>query len=115
MAVSVATVLGYTLAVGGLALGIGTLYPQYDTENAAQIPTSFGGLVFMLLAIALLGAIIVLEALPVTDHLRAQRAGLPGGIGPEGIAAFAGVAALMLAAGIIPVRLAAKRLATLEV
>lgn len=115
MVVSVATVLGYTLAVGGLALGIGTLYPQYDTENAAQIPTSFGGLVFMLLAIALLGAIIVLEALPVTEHLRAERAGLPSGIGPEGMAAFAGVALLMLVAGIVPVRLAAKRLATLEV
>ncbi len=115
MAVSVATVVGFTLAVGGLALGIGTLYPQYDTENAAQIPTSFGGLVFMLLAIALLGGIIVLEAIPVTAHLRASQAGLPAGPDAQGMLAFAAVGLLMLLAGIVPVRLAAKRLSTLEV
>lgn len=115
MAVSVATVIGFTLAVGGLALGIGTLYPQYDTENAAQIPTSFGGLVFMLLAIALLGVIIVLEAIPVTAHLRAAQAGLDSTPGVEGMMAFAAAALVMLLAGIIPVRLAAKRLGELEV
>ena len=37
-----------TLALAGLALGFGTLFPQFETENAAQIPTSFGGLVFMM-------------------------------------------------------------------
>lgn len=114
MAVSVATVTGYTLAVGGLALGIGTLYPQYETENAAQIPTSFGGLVFMLLAIALLGAIIVLEALPVTAHLRAAQAGRDAGLDADGMLAFAAAGLLMLLAGIVPVRLAARKLATLE-
>lgn len=115
MAVSVATVIGFTLAVGGLALGIGTLYPQYDTENAAQIPTSFGGLVFMLLAIALLGVIIVLEAIPVTAHLRAVQSGLDSTPDIDGMLAFAAAGLVMLLAGIIPVRLAAKRLSQLEV
>ncbi len=40
-----------------LALAFGTFYPQYDAENAAQIPTSFGGLLFMLSAIVLIGAV----------------------------------------------------------
>jgi len=37
---------------------VGTLYPQFETENAAQIPTSFGGLVFMMATIALLAAVL---------------------------------------------------------
>ena len=41
-AVSVMTIALMTLALCGLALGFGTLFPQFETENAAQIPTSFG-------------------------------------------------------------------------
>lgn len=114
MAVSLATVVGFTLSVSGLALGIGTLYPQYDTENAAQIPTSFGGLVFMLLAIALLAAIIVLEAIPVVDYLRQVREGADPVIAPEGMIAFVLAALLMLGAGWLPMRLAVRRLESLE-
>ena len=110
-----ATVVGYTLAVGGLALGIGTLYPQYDTENAAQIPTSFGGLVFMLLSIALLGLVIVLEALPVIEYLQVATDGSPGQIRLPGIASLILAAMILIAAGMIPVRLAVRRLESLEV
>lgn len=114
MAVSLVTVVGFTLAVSGLALGIGTLYPQYDTENAAQIPTSFGGLVFMLLAIVLLAAIVVLEAIPVVDYLRQVREGDDPVIAPSGMLAFALAAALTLLAGWLPMRLAVRRLEELE-
>lgn len=114
MAVSVATVLAYTLAVGGLALGTGTLFPQYDTENAAQIPTSFGGLIFMLLSIALLSAVIVLEAFPVTNYLRARQAQREWTPGPFDIAAFLAAGACCVAAIWIPLRLAVRRLNELE-
>lgn len=114
MIVSVFTVLAYTLAVGGLALGIGTLHPQFDTENAAQIPTSVGGLIFMLLAVALLAAVITIEAMPVTEHLRAARAGESAMPGPFGWAAFGAVATLCFAAGTIPLRMARRRLSELE-
>jgi len=113
--VSLLTVVCYTLAIGGLALGIGTLFPQYDSENAAQIPTSFGGLVFMLLAVALLGAVISLEALPVVEHLRAAQAGAPAGMDATGWLAFGAAAALCVLAGWLPLRLAARRLRHLEV
>ena len=54
--VSVFTIAMMTFAVSGLALGFGTLFPQFDTENAAQIPTSFGGLlVFMMASVAMIG------------------------------------------------------------
>jgi hypothetical protein len=62
MAVSIGTILLLTLAIAALALGFGALYPQFDTENAAQIPTSFGGLVFMMTTVALLAVVIVLES-----------------------------------------------------
>ena len=58
MVLSLITITALTLAIGALALGFGTLYPQFETENAAQIPTSFGGLVFMMTTIALLAAVI---------------------------------------------------------
>ena len=52
MAVSLATIVLYTLAVSALALTFGVFYPQFGTENAAQIPTSFGGIVYMMTACA---------------------------------------------------------------
>jgi ABC-2 type transport system permease protein len=114
MVVSIITVICFTLAVSGLALGIGTLYPQYDTENAAQIPTSFGGLVFMLLAIALLAAVIVLEAMPVVEYLGQVRADETPRLSLAGFLSYAAAAVLMLAAGVIPMRKAAKTLSRLE-
>src|SRR5687768_10109028 len=41
-AVSVGTITLVTFAIAGLAIGFGTLYPRFESENAAQIPTSFG-------------------------------------------------------------------------
>jgi ABC-2 type transport system permease protein len=114
MAVSIATVTVYTLSIGGLALGIGALYPQYDTENAAQIPTSFGGLVFMLLAIVLLGGIISLEAVPVVEHLRSLRAGEGSSLTPEGVLAFTGAMVLAILSGWLPMRRAVRKLEQLE-
>ena len=73
-----------TFALAGLAIGFGTLFPQFETENAAQIPTSFGGLVFMMASVALIGGVVVLEArpgvqLPVGDLVPRQRAAVADG------------------------------------
>ncbi len=92
----------------------GRSIPQYDSENAAQIPTSFGGLVFMLLAVALLGVVIVLEVWPVSEYLRLRQLGEPGTISLLGIAALLAAVLTCLAAGLIPVRLAVRRLESLE-
>jgi len=75
MAVSVFSITFMTLAIAGLAMGFGTLFPQFETENAAQIPTSFGGLLFMMTSIALIGAVVVLEARPVYSYVSAQAFG----------------------------------------
>ena len=114
--VSIGTVLAYTLSVGGLALGMGALFPQYDTENAAQIATSFGGLVFMLLAVALLGIVTALEVVPVLEEIHARDAGIQQmTVSLEGWISFGAVGALCLIAGLLPMYLARRRLDSLEV
>jgi len=57
--------VGITFALTSLALGFGALYPNYDTENFAEIPTSFGGLLFMMAAVTYLAGVVILEGWPV--------------------------------------------------
>jgi len=59
------TMVGITFALTALALGFGALYPNYHTENVAEIPTSFGGLLFMMAAVIYLAGVVILEAWPV--------------------------------------------------
>jgi hypothetical protein len=51
------------------------MFPQFETENAAQIPTSFGGLLYMMASVVVIGGVVVLEAVPVYDYLSAKLAG----------------------------------------
>ncbi len=112
-AVSLVTITMMTLALASLALGIGALFPQFETENAAQIPTSFGGLVFMMTAIALIAGTVVLEARPVYAYLRAKTFGTP--LEPtEMIVGFGLAALLCVAATIVPLRVAHVRLEAVE-
>ncbi len=113
MAVSVFTITMLTFAIAGLALGFGALFPQFNTENAAQIPTSFGGLVLMMASIALIGLVIVMEARPVYQYVGARFLRITPD--PSGLwLGFGGAALLCLAATFIPIRIAVKRMQELE-
>ena len=112
MWVSLLTIVMETFAVGGLAVGFGTLYPQFETENAAQIPTSFGGLLYMMTAVALIGVVIVLEARPVLRYLRTSAFGEPADP-MEMVIGFGLAAFVCMAATLIPLRIAQKRLETI--
>jgi ABC-2 type transport system permease protein len=111
--VSIFSITLITFAVAGLAIGMGTLFPQFETENAAQIPTSFGGLVFMMSAIAVIGGVILLEARPVYGYLSAQAFGTPSDPA-EMVIGFSGAAALCLVATFVPLRVAVARLERVE-
>jgi ABC-2 type transport system permease protein len=114
MAVGLGTIVLLTVAISAMALGFGALYPQFETENAAQIPTSFGGLVFMMATVALLAAVIVIEAVPVYSYLRAAYRGTPIRVNAAMVGAFAAVAALCLAATAIPLKVGLRRMEQFE-
>jgi ABC-2 type transport system permease protein len=115
MAVAVGTIVLYTLAASALALSFGALYPQFGSENAAQIPTSFGGLVYMMSSLSLLAAIIMLEAAPVMAYLRMNRyGGEVASILPELVAAGVLVVVVCITATVVPLRLALRRIEMME-
>lgn len=75
MIVSVGTLALMTFAISALGLCVGSIWPRFDYEHAAKIPSSFGGLVYMILAISLIGANVVLEAWPMYVVLFVQLTG----------------------------------------
>lgn len=75
MALSTVTMAAATLTMTALALGFGAVYPNFETENAAEIPTSFGGLLFMMAAVGYLAIVVLLEAWPVYAYLKGRAAG----------------------------------------
>ncbi|MGH7603350.1 MAG: putative ABC transporter permease subunit [Gemmatimonadaceae bacterium] len=113
MAASIFTITMMTFAIAGLALGFGALFPKFNTENAAQIPTSFGGLVLMMTSIALIGLVIVAEARPVYEYAGAQLLHTqPTLVGLW--LGFGGAALICLAATFVPIRIAVRRMKELE-
>jgi ABC-2 type transport system permease protein len=113
MVVSVFTISLMTFGIAGLAVGFGTLYPRFETENAAQIPTSFGGLLFMMASIVMIGVVITLEARPVFGYLASMAFGAPRNP-VEMFVCFSLAAAVCIAATFVPIRAALKRLEALE-
>lgn len=114
MTVSLTAILGLTLAIAAMALGLGAVYPQFETENAAQIPTSFGGLVFMMATVALLAAVIVLLSGPVYGYLRAVNDGEAVRMNLWMVATFGAAGLLCAAATIIPLRVGLRYIERME-
>ena len=114
MIVNLITILALTLAIAALALGYGAVYPQFETENAAQIPTSFGGLVFMMTTIALLVAVIFALWQAVYRYVRAVYDHVPVVIDGWMIGCFAVAALLCVAATVIPLRVGLRKMESFE-
>src|SRR5437667_8077134 len=114
MVVSLATIVAITLAISAMALGFGALYPQFETENAAQIPTSFGGLVYMMATIALLAAVIGALWQAVYAYVRAVFEGQPVVVDAWMLFWFTVAAALCAAATVIPLRVGLKKMEGFE-
>lgn len=108
------SMVGMTFALTAMALGLGALFPNLDTENVAEIPTSFGGLLFMMAAVLYLGAVVVLEAWPVYRFLSS---GLQGDAvmswGPLALGLGGALVVTALAVW-LPLRAGVRRTATLS-
>ena len=74
---STTTMVFITFALTALALGFGALFPNYESDNVAEIPSSFGGLLFMMAAVTYLAGVIIIEAWPVYAFLLANFRGEP--------------------------------------
>jgi len=111
MALSLATIFLMTFGITAIGVGVGAMHPKFDYEHAAQIPTSYGGVLCMILSVAFIGVCVMIEAWPV--YLLAVHALKPGMAQPSlwvlapSLAAVAGVTALAV---IVPLRLGVKRL-----
>jgi ABC-2 type transport system permease protein len=114
MLISIGTMVLLTFAISALALGFGALYPRFDTENAAQIPTSFGGLVFMMSAVILLVVVLAIESRPMMQYLRTQLAGRPAEIDLWLVGSLAVVVVICLLATVIPLRLGLRKMESME-
>jgi ABC-2 type transport system permease protein len=115
MAVSVGTILLYTLATSAMALAFGVFYPRFGTENAAQIPTSFGGVVYMMASLSLLALVIMLEAPPVVAQLRAYRHGAGLALTPQLLLTGGAIVLILTGATILPLRLSTRRIQDMEI
>jgi ABC-2 type transport system permease protein len=71
MLLSLATICTMTAGVSAIAVGVGALYPNFAFENAAQIPTSFGGAVCMIFSLFFIAATVAVQASPM--YLLAMR------------------------------------------
>ncbi len=114
MITSMVAMFALTLAISAMALAFGAAYPQFETENAAQIPTSFGGLVFMMATVALLAAVTLSLWQAVYSYVGAVYEGRPVVIDAWMIGWFVVAAALCAAATIVPLRLALRKMETFE-
>ncbi len=116
MVLSLTTIAAMTFALAAMALAFGAIYPQFDTENMAQIPTSLGGLLFMMSAIALIGGVLALESWPVLTVFRHRLIGASLGTDALLPVIAAGLGALVVCAiaTAVPLRLALRRIETYE-
>jgi ABC-2 type transport system permease protein len=114
MVLGLVTICGLTFAMAAMALGFGALYPQFETENAAQIPTSFGGLVYMMATIALLGAVIFALWQAVYVYVRAVYQRVPVVVDSWMILWFAVAAGLCVVATVVPLQVGLRKMETFE-
>ncbi|MCB0219724.1 MAG: hypothetical protein KDH09_08530 [Chrysiogenetes bacterium] len=104
--VSAVTVILMTLGVGAMGVGLGAMYPDFRYENAARVSMSYGGVLYMLLSMCYVGAVLVIEALPVYLYMRAELSGQVLGMTERYaiVVALGATVILTAAAGWIPLQ-----------
>ncbi len=117
MALGIVTVCLMTFGITALGVGLGAVFPRFKHENVAQIPTGFGGIVYMLVTMLFIGSVILLEAWPVYRIFTAQTFGSSISLYRWiGIAlSFTAALLINILAVYLPLSLGLKRLAQREV
>jgi ABC-2 type transport system permease protein len=111
MSLSLVTIFLMTFGITAIGVGIGALYPKFNYDHVAEIPTSFGGAVCMIFSVAFIGATVMIEAWPVyVLAMQGLSFGTVTGAGWILAPSLAGVAVLTVIAVIVPIKLGLRRL-----
>ncbi len=73
--VAAATIALLSVAVTGMAVGLGALYPDFKADNAARMASGPGAIMFMVIALTFVAAVIFVESIPVGILLARQYQG----------------------------------------
>jgi ABC-2 type transport system permease protein len=93
--------LAMALALTGLSLGMGAVYPRFDFENEAQIPASAGGVASMIISLAYIVGMVVFLAAPVYRFF-AYRMGIAALTRTDSLLSLAGAGIMSLLVAGIP-------------
>ena len=77
MFLTVSTMFFMSFGIVALGMGMGAMYPDFKSENIAQVSTGFGGVLYMLVSSLFIGLVIVLEAGPVYMIFISEVRGVP--------------------------------------
>lgn len=91
---SAITMMFLSLAVVGLAIGLGARYPRFAADNASQVAGSYGGISFMVMAVLLVMATIAVLGWPSANYLWYRSRDLPA---PSSVVTWMGVSFAVVA------------------
>jgi ABC-2 type transport system permease protein len=97
--VAAVTVLFMALSLAGMATGLGARYPRFNADNPSQVAGSYGGIAFMIVAVLLVIALIVLVGWPSSLYLWYRGHGLAMSPQAQTIAFICFPAAFVLSVG----------------
>lgn len=117
MGLGIVTVFMMTLGITSLGIGLGAVFPRFKHDNVAQIPTGFGGIVYMLVTMIFIGAVIIFEAWPVYRIFMAQTIGRQISLADWTAitSSFAIVIAVNILAVVLPMKIGLSRLSQQEI
>lgn len=105
--VGVITMFGMTLAITGMGVGLGARYPRFTIENPAKVATSFGGVIYMIVTMSVIGVVVMLEGMAMFFYFNAWFRGweITGYQMAWIVAAFVMAALVLAAAAIVPMKI----------
>ena len=113
---SLGTVFLAAFGITSLGVNMGAIYPRFDYDHIARIPSSFGGVLYMMISLAFVGSLVLVEARPVYVVLVRSAQGLA--LDPFDrivlYASFFLVIGLSTAAFLLPIRYGVRALESLE-
>ena len=71
------SILAMTVGITGMGVGMGAMHPKFHVENAAQISVSYGGVVYMVIAMGFIAVSVMILVTPTVGIFQAQTTNQP--------------------------------------